>query len=86
MNLTQLREVLISMEYGTVDQIAAEAGSDRESVEAGLAFWVNRGNVAECAVESGCGPCRSCAAGQPTGARGYSAPVYEWVGEKGRKS
>ena len=88
--LTQVRDALSELGTATVGQLAVEIGTDRESVDAALAYWVNRGDVRARLLTVACGEtCGKCApADSPANAMVPHRPghdtgtgmAYEWLG------
>jgi hypothetical protein len=81
--LRQVAGVLARLKVASASELAAEAGADREMVDAAIDYWIHRGNVIECSVaESGCGTtCRRCPLADAPALRSVST-VYEWVEDK----
>lgn len=80
MIIRRVGRALERLKVASVSELAAEAGDDRDMVEAALQYWIHRGNAAECSVsESGCGTtCRRCPLADAPALRSMST-VYEWV-------
>lgn len=87
--LARIRDTLKTLKTASAGQLAAELAEDRESVEAALAYWRNRGRVRALPLlasgSAACGGCISCApapgvysAALNPGSGGLGV-AYEWV-------
>lgn len=82
MIITELKTVLKKHQALSSAQLVAILEASRDEVEAGLEFWIHRGNITVCEKDHAkvCGTaCRSCAlADSPVKPRDKSI-VYQWT-------